>query len=87
MGLIYYKNVWQYISFSDRKVSVSAETGTEDSAEFSADTEGSVIFEYSVSAKYSVPYVSRNQNHRIQANLSHFEKTLSHFEKNFGSGN
>ena len=43
---------------SDRKVLVSAETGTEYSAEYSADTKGSVIFEYSVSAEYSVPCVS-----------------------------
>ena len=72
------------VSVSYRKVSVSAETGTEYSAEYLADTEGSVIFEYLVSAKYSVPSVSRNRNHRIPANLSHFEKTLSHFEKSFG---
>ena len=43
---------------SDRKVSVSAETETE----YSADTEYSVVFEYSVSAEYSVPYANRNRN-------------------------
>ena len=50
------------VSTSDRKVSVSAETETEYSAEYSAETECSAIFTYSVLAKYSVPFAYRNRN-------------------------
>ncbi len=50
---------------SDRKVSVSAETETEYSAEYSAETEYSAIYVYSVSAEYSVHFAYRNRNFKV----------------------
>jgi hypothetical protein len=50
------------IVISDRKISVSAETETEYSAEYSADTECSAISSYSVLAEYSVHHGYRDRN-------------------------
>ncbi len=57
-----------YAMFSDRKVSVSAETETEYSAEYSAETECSVIHLYLVSAEYSVHFANRNRNYNRTLN-------------------
>ena len=54
---------------SDRKVSVSAWTETEYSAEYLVDTKYLVIFEYSVSAEHSVPYANQNLNQQKTSNL------------------
>ena len=69
MALICYEKEWRFISqkiiTSDRKVSVLVETATEYSAEYSANTEYSVIFKYSAGTEFlatnkSCPY--KNQN-------------------------
>jgi len=58
------------VMISDRKVSVSAETETEYSAEYSAETECSAIYVYSVSAEYSVLFGNRNRNSTVYYVLS-----------------
>ncbi len=78
---------------SDRKVSVSADTETEYSAEYSAETESSAIYIYSVSAEDSVSFDNRNRNqwrYLMKKKLTHrqyFNEDDSHLDKIFGSGN